>query len=715
MTAKFEGESSRVHIRECNENGALQMWSTDSYGQIRLLTETNLCIRVKDRMLYLDQCFERGDIENTFEIHPDTNEISHVDIDGQRYLFGLREWRKWGRVLILEEDYDNDTMQTWNFEIDPNALTESPTKSPTVSPSLQPSRSPTPLPSPSPSYSPSVSPSLQPSRSPTPIPSAKPSQVPSRRPTVSPSVSPTTLQPSRSHSMSPSTQSPSKLSSASPSEAVTVKSSTVQPSKSPMFSPSNTPSLSLSSKPSTLHPIGLPSHYPSISASSSPSSFPQRTPSAAPTFHPSTSPSSSPSHSPSLKKNDLYYENYNSSSYYDDDYYGNGTDIDDYYGNGTDTDDYYFNNGTDYRNATDDYYYDDYYDDDQDYNNSISDVSKAITLSPETPSIRPSPSPSFAPTYKSLHKETKKPSAGPSLSPSITSTNQPSMGPSRSTSLNPSQYPSQSPSHLLTHQPFSVTKSPEVQGTRDVPTSGTDICELRDGKYGEETEKKHIVEYFYKMIYNEESSPNDLLKVLDKSIAEKVITDSGVFPQCSTQLSAGKSTIVGISSSPMDQFNSFCGPRCAVVEGSLTLYGSSSGSRQLSTEFELEDVMSSIEDALSSGDLIEGSTELLDLSFLSPDDSLISKNSIGIPSNRTTPQASGESGFPIWAYIAAASGAIILAVIAFFAIRRRGKNNQNDVFRRDNIDINEISADAAPASIDRRDLTLQDDGSASFI
>ena len=77
--------------------------------------------------------------------------------------------------------------------------------------------------------------------------------------------------------------------------------------------------------------------------------------------------------------------------------------------------------------------------------------------------------------------------------------------------------------------------------------------------------------------------------------------------------------------------------------------------------------------------------------------------------------SSGESGFPIWAYIAAASGAIILAVIAFFAIRRRGKNNQNDVLRRDNIDINEISADAAPASIDHRDLTLQDDGSASFI
>ncbi|GFH53239.1 hypothetical protein CTEN210_09715 [Chaetoceros tenuissimus] len=322
-----------------------------------------------------------------------------------------------------------------------------------------------------------------------------------------------------------------------------------------------------------------------------------------------------------------------------------------------------------------------------------------LTNSPtDVPSSFPSQKPSSMPT-KSPTKlptiSTESPSHGPSFTPSIST-----------------QSPTSEPT-------FVATKQPIVDRNQIITESPTEIkvepCELNGDVFGVETNEKMTIKYFYKMIYKENADVNEPIMDLDTAISNVVVNDAGFFSSCQSYNEADvsfDSKVVGITSLPMDQFSSFCGASCSIVEGRLGLFISSSEERRLEVNDYENNALAAIEKSMDGDELLQVNENIVELVYLDPNDPEIlggSTESEDEPIGQTADKPVG-GGLPTYMTALMVSSATIVIAAMVYAFQRKGTKGEED----DDAVVENSYDDSSREGPKGDSLDLQDDCSTSF-
>jgi len=230
------------------------------------------------------------------------------------------------------------------------------------------------------------------------------------------------------------------------------------------------------------------------------------------------------------------------------------------------------------------------------------------------------------------------------------------------------------------------------------------------------------LQYYYKMTYKSESDPNRLVADLNSDIVNAIITNTNLFPGCNAaqnlESRVDTDQVVGISSSPDDRINSFCDGECVVVEGRLALYLSSEDRRHLSiADDEIEDVQSSIEDAISNGELLTANPNILTLTYLEPGDaSIVNEDTdAGLtPSGERFKEKPVGGDVPKYGYALLATSATMSIAVIAVAVERRRNGKDLDNTESDHEALSPRKRSSGSSSDEENLMELADDGSSSF-
>lgn len=327
----------------------------------------------------------------------------------------------------------------------------------------------------------------------------------------------------------------------------------------------------------------------------------------------------------------------------------------------------------------------------------------------------------------------------PTLTPSKSSTGAPTIGRSRlygteSPSSVPTKdittsYPTASPTsivHKITESPSThptevrSTPSPthNVKKTTEAPTANNNIslsptssrneCNLSNGSFGIVTSEKRIVQYYYKVEYIPGANVAGILSDLERSISSIVLRETGIFPQCNSWTSIKGNTpqeqkIVGMSSAPADRVLSYCENACAIVEGRMTIYVSSSQSRRKLSVVDdgVNEILLTMKNSMLDGDLNSANSDILRVTYLESNDASIITDNPGFESEDSEKSdVPGQKNIPAYGYALLATSATLVVVVSAIAIRNRSQ---------DNTDNDEESYD------DEDPISLEDDGSTGCL
>lgn len=327
------------------------------------------------------------------------------------------------------------------------------------------------------------------------------------------------------------------------------------------------------------------------------------------------------------------------------------------------------------------------------------DDDSASILLTNSPTDAPSPFPS--------HKPSSMPTKSPTKLPTI-STESPSHGPSFTPSKL-TQNPTSEPTLTTTKQPILDRN----QITSTAPTKAQEEpCELNGDVFGVETNEKMTIKYFYKMIYKENANVNGPIMDLDTALSNVVVNGAGFFSSCQSYNDSDvnfDSKVVGITSLPMDQFSSFCGASCSIVEGRLGLFISSE-QRRLGENVYENKALTAIEKSMDGDELLQVNENIVELVYLDPNDPEIlggSTESEDEPIGQTADKPVG-GGLPTYMTALMVSSATIVIAAMVYAFRRKGTKEEDDAVVENSYD------DSSREGPKGDSLDLQDDCSTSF-
>lgn len=333
-------------------------------------------------------------------------------------------------------------------------------------------------------------------------------------------------------------------------------------------------------------------------------------------------------------------------------------------------------------------------------------------ITSNSPTVSPQKSPTKAPTSigRSNGDNTGFPSLSPTVNQDIT-TLMPTIH--QKITNNPSADINRERLTLSPTKDVSATKQPTTrQGfPSPSPSPSKAECVMNNGSFGMITSEKRIVPYYYKVEYEGGADITEIMTDLEKSIASVILRETKIFSECNDwnpveEKSIDESKIVGMSSFPADRILSFCDKACAIVEGRLTVYTSSSssqGGRKLSdVNNDIEEVLSAVRNGMNHGDLISANSNILTLTYIEPEDGSLliddteSNNEEGEKSD--TPV---QRGIPAYGYALIATSATLVVLASAVAIRSRTPKYDSD-------SDSEHGDDEDP-------ISLQDDGSTDCL
>lgn len=346
----------------------------------------------------------------------------------------------------------------------------------------------------------------------------------------------------------------------------------------------------------------------------------------------------------------------------------------------------------------------------------FSSVSPSI-VETMVPTSTPSKSPTRAPTVgRSRFIETESPSFFPSrdattANPTADPTTNPTTKVHNITTERPSNHPTEVRNTPTPTEYFRKTDHPTASTISSSPTSSRFECNANNGSFGIVTSDRRIVQYYYKLEYIPGADIAGILSDIERSISSIILNETRLFPQCNSSTSVEgnvqqEKKIVGMSSVPADRVLSYCENSCAIVEGRMTMYISPSQSRRkLSLADDgVNEILFTLKNSMSDGDLNSANSDIVRLTYLEPDDMSIFIDDLGSEKeNKEKSDLPVQRSIPAYGYALLATSATLVVVASAIAIRSRSQK-----FIEEEEDEEENDDDEDP-------ISLEDDGSTGCL